>query len=56
MGSGTCPEGLFPGELQDLVEPVAAATSNEPMYDGDGRPRPQGLLYQTLAGVAAGSP
>lgn len=35
VGSGTCPEGLFPGELQDLVEPVAAATSNEPMYDGD---------------------
>lgn len=35
VGSGTCPEGMFPGELQDLVEPVAAATSNEPMYDGD---------------------
>ena len=35
VGSGICPEGLFPGELQDLVEPVAAATSNEPMYDGD---------------------
>ena len=35
VGSGTCPEGLFPGELQDLVEPVAAATSNEPMYDED---------------------
>ena len=35
VGSGTCPEGLFPGELQDLVEPVAAATSNEPVYDGD---------------------
>ena len=35
VGSGSCPEGLFPGELQDLVEPVAAATSNEPVYDGD---------------------
>ena len=35
VGSGTCPDGLFPGELQDLVEPVAAATSNEPMYDED---------------------
>ena len=35
VGSGICPDGLFPGELQDLVEPVAAATSNEPMYDGD---------------------
>ena len=35
VGSGICPEGMFPGELQDLVEPVAAATSNEPMYDGD---------------------
>ena len=34
-GSGTCPEGMFPGDLEDLVEPVAAATSNEPMYDED---------------------
>ena len=35
VGSGTCPEGMFPGDLEDLVEPVAAATSNEPMYDED---------------------
>ena len=35
VGSGICPEGVFPGDLEDLVEPVAAATSNEPMYDED---------------------
>ena len=35
VGSGTCPEGMFFGDLEDLVEPVAAATSNEPMYDED---------------------
>lgn len=35
VGSGICPEGMFPGDLEDLVEPVAAATSNEPMYDED---------------------
>lgn len=35
VGSGTCPEGMFPGDLEDLVEPVAAATSNEPVYDED---------------------
>lgn len=35
VGSGICPEGVFPGDLEDMVEPVAAATSNEPMYDED---------------------
>ena len=35
VGSGTCPEGMFPGDLEDQVQPVAAATSNEPMYDED---------------------
>ena len=35
VGSGTCPEGMFPGGLTDLVEPVAAASSSEPMDDGD---------------------
>lgn len=35
MGQGTCPDDVFPGDLTDLVEPVAAGTSNEPIYDGD---------------------
>lgn len=35
MGQGTCPLEVFPGDLEDLVEPVAAGTSNEPIYDGD---------------------
>ena len=35
VGSGSVPGGMFAGDLEDLVEPVAAATSNEPVYDGD---------------------
>jgi len=35
MGSGTCPGGTYPGELEDLVEPVAAGTTTEPIYDKD---------------------
>ena len=35
MGQGVCPDEVFPGDLEDLVEPVAAGTSNEPTYDGD---------------------
>lgn len=35
VGSGRCPEGMFPGDLTDLVEPVAAATSTMPVVDGD---------------------
>jgi len=26
---------MFPGDLENLVEPVAAGTSDEPIYDGD---------------------
>ena len=35
MGSGLCPDGTYPGELEDLIEPVAAGTSTEPIYDKD---------------------
>ena len=35
VGSGSVPGGMFAGDLEDLVEPVATATSNEPVYDGD---------------------
>lgn len=35
VGSGQVPEGVFPGDLSDLVQPVAAATSTSPTYDGD---------------------
>lgn len=35
MGQGTCPDDVFPGDLGDLVEPVAAGTSTEPTYNGD---------------------
>lgn len=35
MGSGVCPDDVFPGDLQDLIEPVAAGTSSTPTYDGD---------------------
>ena len=35
VGTGMVPDGIFPGELNDLVEPVAAATSTQPTYDGD---------------------
>lgn len=35
VGQGQCPEGTHPADLQDLVEPVAAGTSSEPVTDGD---------------------
>ena len=35
MGQGVCPDEVFPGDLEDLVEPVAAGPSNEPTSDGD---------------------
>ena len=35
MGSGVCPDDIFPGNLQDLIEPVAAGTSDIPTYNGD---------------------
>jgi len=35
MGSGICPDDVFPGDLQNLIEPVAAGTSSAPVYDGD---------------------
>lgn len=35
VGSGQVPEGIFPGDLVDLVEPVAAGTSTTPYVDGD---------------------
>lgn len=34
VGSGQCPDDTEPRELLDLVEPVAAATSTVPNYDG----------------------
>lgn len=35
VGKGVCPEDVFIGELEDLIEPVAAGTSTEPIPDGD---------------------
>lgn len=35
VGKGVCPEDVFPGDLTDLVEPVAAATSTTPVVEGD---------------------
>lgn len=35
VGTGRCPEEVFPGDLEDLVEPVAAATSTTPVVKGD---------------------
>ena len=35
VGSGQCPDDVFPGELTSLVEPVAAGTSTVPSYSGD---------------------
>ena len=35
MGSGQCPDDTYPGDLTDWVEPVAAGTSTEPIYDKD---------------------
>lgn len=35
VGEGECPEDTFPGELEKLVQPVAAGTSTTPTYDGD---------------------
>ena len=34
MGSGTLPEGTYIGDMEDLVEPVAAGTVSEPVYKG----------------------
>lgn len=34
VGSGSCPDDTEPRALTDLVEPVAAATSTVPVYDG----------------------
>ena len=31
MGQGTCPDNIFPGDLEDLIQPVAAGTSNAPI-------------------------
>ncbi len=35
MGQGTCPDNIFPGDLEDLIQPVAAGTSNAPIYKTD---------------------
>lgn len=35
MGQGTCPDNIFPGDLEDLIEPVAAGTSTAPIYKTD---------------------
>lgn len=35
MGSGICPDSVFPGDLEDLIEPVAAGTSTAPVYKTD---------------------
>lgn len=35
VGKGLCPADVFVGELEDLVEPVAAGTSTNPIPDGD---------------------
>jgi hypothetical protein len=35
VGSGYIPEGTRPAEMTALAEPVAAGTSNTPVYDGD---------------------
>lgn len=35
VGQGQVPEDIFPGDLEDLIEPVAAATSTEPYVDAD---------------------
>lgn len=34
MGSGTPEEGVYLGDLEDLVEPVSAGTVSEPIYQG----------------------
>ena len=35
MGQGICPDNIFPGDLEDLIEPVAAGTSSTPIYKTD---------------------
>jgi hypothetical protein len=35
VGSGSCPDDEVPREMKDLAEPVAAATSTTPVYDGN---------------------
>ena len=35
MGEGVCPDGVFPGDLEDLLSPAADGTSDTPRYSGD---------------------
>lgn len=35
MGQGLCPDNIHPADLEDLIEPVAAGTSTEPVYESD---------------------
>lgn len=35
VGSGKCPDDVFPSDLTSLVEPVATGTSTVPTYDGE---------------------
>jgi len=35
IGSGVCPDDVFPGDLEGLIDPVADGTSNMPRYAGD---------------------
>ena len=35
IGSGICPDDIFPGDLEGLIDPVADGTSNVPWYSGD---------------------
>ena len=35
IGSGVCPDDVFPGDLEGLIDPVADGTSNVPRYKGD---------------------
>lgn len=35
VGSGVCPDDVFPGDLEGLIDPVADGTSNMPRYKGN---------------------
>lgn len=35
MGSGVCPDDVFPGDLEGLIDPVAEGTSTVPWCSGD---------------------
>ena len=35
VGRGVCPDSVFPGDLEDLIDPVAEGTSDVPWYKGD---------------------